>query len=233
MNAEAPHAVVDSWVALAPGGAADIFGASDAAISPSTVATSDQSAANSSNVAVPDRAADRARTPAPDRSVIGPSNFAVPDRTPRGNVLAVLDGTRDEAAVSLAVALARESAVLVDLLLLVEVPAGLPMEGYGEWLLANDGAACLLDAERLCGPILGESSIQLCRSIGPAIVDEARARHASSLVIGAPGPGWWTHRRARRAIAHAQARADCRVYVTHAPAPPAAYAATSRRHTFG
>src|SRR5690348_6352514 len=98
MNAEAPHAVVDPRVAVAPGGAAGIFGAADAAISPSTVVTSDQSAANLANVTVLARVADRARTPAPDRSVVGPSNFAVSDRTPHGNVLAVLDGTRDEAA---------------------------------------------------------------------------------------------------------------------------------------
>jgi hypothetical protein len=123
--------------------------------------------------------------------------------------------------------------VLVDLLLLVEVPIGLPMASYGEWLLAHNCSASLLAAEQLCGTLLGDSAIQLCRSIGPALVDEVRARQASSLVIGAPAHGWWTHRRARRGIAYAQARSGCRVYVLGMPARPAAYPAPRWRHIFG
>jgi hypothetical protein len=170
---------------------------------------------------------------APSLVIADASNLAAHDRAAFGNVLAVLDGTCDDAAVRLAVSLARECSVLVDLLLLAEVPVGLPMEAYGEWLLASDDVACLAVAEQLCGPTLGDSSIQLCRSAGPALVEAARERRASCLVIGAPGPGWWMRRRARRAIAHAQAYADCRVYVTNVPAPAMLVPAASWRHIFG
>ena len=56
---------------------------------------------------------------------------------PPCNVLAVLGSGLDDTVVRLALALARESVVLVDLLLLVEAPATLPMHAYGEWLLAR------------------------------------------------------------------------------------------------
>jgi hypothetical protein len=147
-----------------------------------------------------------------------PSTNAEP--TTSHNVLAVVGGVLDEAVVDLALVLAREAKILVDLLQLVDVPMTLPMRAYGEYWGAHGGDAPLHAAEQICGPSLGEAGILLTRGMGPALVAETLARESSGLVIGTPDGGWWVRWRGRRAIAHVQAQAECRVYVVHAPLPP-------------
>jgi hypothetical protein len=123
--------------------------------------------------------------------------------------------------VDLALALARQDRRKVDLLLLAEVPPALPLRAYGEWLVAQGGGAALEEAEQQCSSALGEAEIVVCRSSGPALVAEVQARGSSDLVLAVGEGGWWRRWRTRRAVAHVQARAHCRVYVIHAP-PPAA-----------
>jgi hypothetical protein len=141
-------------------------------------------------------------------------------RGQQGNVLAVVGGLVDAAVVDLALVLAQDGHRQVDLLLLVEVPPALPMRAYGEWLLAQGGDAPLETAEQSCGAAVAESALLLCRGSGPALVAEVVARRSTDLVLGAAVGGWWQRLRLRRAIAHVQARARCRVYVVHVPPPP-------------
>lgn len=142
-------------------------------------------------------------------------------RAARGNVLAVVGGPLDTPVVDLALVLARQDRRKVDLLLLVEVPPALPLRAYGEWLLGQEGGAPLEEAEQRCEVTLGDAGILVCRSSGPALLAEAQARGSSDLVLAIGEGGWWRRWRSRRAIAHVQAGAHCRVYVIHAP-PPAA-----------
>jgi hypothetical protein len=140
-------------------------------------------------------------------------------RAAQGNVLAVVGGPLDTAVVDLAMALAHQDRRKVDLLLLVEVPPALPLRAYGEWLVAQGAGAPLEEAEQHCSAVLGEAEIVVCRSSGPALVAEAQARGSTDLVLAVGEGGWWRRRRTRRAVAHVQARAHCRVYVIHTPPP--------------
>jgi hypothetical protein len=140
--------------------------------------------------------------------------------TASGNVLAVVGGVLDAAVVDLALVLAREAKSQVDLLLLFDVPVGLPMRAYGDWLGARGGDGPLVTAEKTLGSVLGEATVLLTRGIGPALVAEARARRSHCLVISTPEGGWWVRWRGRRGIAQLQRRADCPVYEVHLPPPP-------------
>ncbi|MDB5058580.1 MAG: hypothetical protein JWO59_2052 [Chloroflexi bacterium] len=137
-----------------------------------------------------------------------------------GNVLAVVGGVLDAAVVDLALVLAREAKNHVDLLLLAEVPVGLPMRAYGDWLMGRGCEAPLLAAEKTCGPAMGDANVLLSRGIGPALVAELLARQSSCLVISSAEGGWWVRWRGRRGIAQVQAHAECPVYVVHTPLPP-------------
>lgn len=160
--------------------------------------------------------------------ILVPMSAPLARRAAKGNVLAIVGGVLDAAVIDLAQVLARDATGRVDLLLLVEVPIAFPMRAYGEMLMAQGGDAALAAAEQTCGTAAGEVGMLLCRGIGPALVAEVRARGCADLVMSAPAGGWWARWRGRRAIAHVQARAGCRVYVVHVP-PPAAEEQLLRR----
>ena len=159
-----------------------------------------------------------ARRPQPS-TVLLPFSTAPSSRSARGGVLAVVGGALDEAVLDLAVVLAHDVGGPLDLVHLIELPLAVPLVAYSR-MLGRDQSPSLRAALDRCGDEVRDAGIVLCRAMGPALVAETRQRRSLCLVLGAPSGGWWSRLRGRRALAHIQAGATCRVYMVHSPAPP-------------
>jgi nucleotide-binding universal stress UspA family protein len=127
-------------------------------------------------------------------------------------------GDIGEEMVATAIKLAQESTATVEALFVIRVPLDLPIDA--EVLEAEERAAASLAEARLLGHDLGvdvRTELVRARSIGAAIVEEARAREADLIVLGS-SPRW---RRQSRffspTVDYVLKRAPCEVVVVAFP----------------